>query len=165
MGISFKQVSHTFTGVKKDDVTVAINDINLDINEKNEFVAIVGKTGSGKSTLLQHMNGLVLPTSGVVEIFDNVITPKKRKNPPLKNVRKKVGFVFQFPEYQLFEETVLKDVSFGPKNYKLDNPEEKAKKAMESLHLGEAFYDKHPLLLSGGEMRKVAISGILASEP
>lgn len=109
------------------------------------------------------MNALLVPTIGSVEVDGNVVTYKKQKN--LKKIRQKVGVVFQFPEYQLFEETVLKDVSFGPKNYKLRNPEEKAKRAMSLLHLDERFYNKHPLLLSGGEMRKVAISGILASEP
>ncbi len=166
MGISFKEVSHNFKGIKKDDITVAIDNINLDISDKDEFVAIVGKTGSGKSTLLQHMNALALPTSGVVEIFDNVITPKKRKNPPLKNVRKRVGFVFQFPEYQLFEETVLKDIMFAPINFGLSKEEAK-KKAIEiakMLHI-EHLLKKSPFNLSGGQMRKCAIAGILSYDP
>ena len=164
MGINISKVAFTYFPHRKEEKNKYIlEDINLNINDKNEFIAIVGHTGSGKSTLVQLMNALLVPTKGEVIVDNNVITKKKQKH--LKDIRKKVGVVFQFPEYQLFEETVLKDVSFGPKNYKLDNPEEKAKKAMESLHLGEAFYDKHPLLLSGGEMRKVAISGILASEP
>ena len=166
MGISFKEVSHNFKGIKKDDITVAIDNINLNISDKDEFVAIVGKTGSGKSTLLQHMNALALPTSGVVEIFDNVITPKKRKNPPLKEVRKRVGFVFQFPEYQLFEETVLKDIMFAPINFGLSKEEAK-KKAIEiakMLHI-EHLLKKSPFNLSGGQMRKCAIAGILSYDP
>ena len=110
MGISFKQVSHSYRGLKKKDITIAIDNINLDIASQGEFVAIVGKTGSGKSTLVQHMNALLLPTSGEVRVFDNVITNKKRKNPKLNKIRKHVGYVFQFPEYQLFELTVLKDI-------------------------------------------------------
>lgn len=164
MGINISKVAFTYFPNRKESKNKYIlKDINLKIKDKNEFIAIVGHTGSGKSTLIQLMNALLIPTIGSVEVDGNVITKKKQKN--LRNVRRKVGVVFQFPEYQLFEETVLKDVSFGPKNYKLDNPEEKAKNAMSLLHLTEKFYDKHPLLLSGGEMRKVAISGILASEP
>ena len=100
MGILFENVSHKYYGLKKKDVFTAIADINLKIDEKNEFIAVVGKTGSGKSTLLQHMNALRLPTDGVIDIFGNKITPKKNKNPKLKNVRKRIGYVFQFPEYQ-----------------------------------------------------------------
>ena len=164
MGINISKVAFTyFPSRKKEKNKYILEDINLNIKDKNEFIAIVGHTGSGKSTLIQLMNALLVPALGSVTVDDNVVTSKRQKN--LKSIRKKVGVVFQFPEYQLFEETVLKDVSFGPKNYKLENPEEKAKKAMASLHLSEKFYEKHPLLLSGGEMRKVAISGILASDP
>ena len=109
------------------------------------------------------MNALLVPTIGSVAVDDNEITFKKQKN--LKNVRKKVGLVFQFPEYQLFEETVLKDVCFGPSNFKLDNPETRAKEALEKLKVDKSYYEKSPFKLSGGEMRKVAISGILASDP
>ena len=164
MGINISKVAFTYFPHRKEEKNKYIlKDINLKINDKNEFIALVGHTGSGKSTLIQLMNALLVPTTGSVEVDNNVVTKKHQKN--LKNIRKKVGVVFQFPEYQLFEETVLKDVSFGPRNYKLDEPEEKAKHAMSLLRLDESFYDKHPLLLSGGEMRKVAISGILASEP
>ncbi len=164
MGINISKVAFTyFPNRKVEKNKYILNNINLKISDKNEFIAIVGHTGSGKSTLIQLMNALLVPTIGSVEVDGNVVTYKKQKN--LKKIRQKVGVVFQFPEYQLFEETVLKDVSFGPKNYKLQNPEEKAKRAMSLLHLDERFYNKHPLLLSGGEMRKVAISGILASEP
>lgn len=166
MAISFKEVDHYYPGFKKHEYTIALSNINLEINDKNEFIAIIGKTGSGKSTLLQHMNGLVLPSKGNVVVFDNIITPKKKKNPKLKNVRKRVGFVFQFPEYQLFEETVLKDIMFAPKNFGLSEIEAKAK-AMEIAKLLniENLLNKSPFNLSGGQMRRVAIAGILAYDP
>ena len=166
MGISFEKVSHFYPGLKRKEYTIAIEDINLDINEKNEFIAIVGKTGSGKSTLIQHMNALVIPSKGNVKIFDNIITPNPKKNPKLKNVRKRVGFVFQFPEYQLFEETVLKDIMFAPLNFGATEAEAK-KKAIEIAKLLkiEKLLNKSPFNLSGGQMRKVAIAGILAYEP
>ena len=166
MGISFKNVDHYYPGIKRKDYTIALENVNFDINEKNEFVAIVGKTGSGKSTLLQHMNALKLPTKGTVEIFDNIITPKRKKNPKLKNVRKRVGYVFQFPEYQLFEETVLKDIMFAPINFGFSKDEAK-KKALEAAKiLGvEKILNKSPFNLSGGQMRRVAVAGILAYDP
>lgn len=166
MGISFKGVTHEYPGVKRKEFTLALDDINLDINEKNEFIAVVGKTGSGKSTLIQHMNALMIPTKGNVCIFDKVITPKKRKNPKLRQVRKRVGFVFQFPEYQLFEETVLKDIMFAPINFGFSK-EEANKKALEVAKLLgiEKLLNKSPFNLSGGQMRRAAIAGILAYEP
>lgn len=166
MAISFKEVDHYYPGLKKHEYIVALSNINLEINDKNEFIAIIGKTGSGKSTLLQHMNGLVLPSKGNVVVFDNIITPKKKKNPKLKNVRKRVGFVFQFPEYQLFEETVLKDIMFAPKNFGLSEDKAKAK-AIEIAKLLniENLLNKSPFNLSGGQMRRVAIAGILAYDP
>lgn len=167
MGISFNNVSHFYPGLKKHDYTIALDNINLNINATSEFVAIVGKTGSGKSTLIQHMNALMLPSKGDVKIFDYVITPKKRKNPKLKMVRKKVGFVFQFPEYQLFEETVLKDIMFGPKNFGFKEKEakEKALDVCKILKIDDAILSKSPFNLSGGQMRKVAIAGVLAYDP
>ena len=166
MGISLQQVSHFYPGLKKKDYTIALDDINLDINEKNEFISIVGKTGSGKSTLIQHMNALVLPSRGNVKIFDNIITPKKNKNPKLKSVRKRVGFVFQFPEYQLFEETVLKDIMFAPLNfgYTKEEAEKRARGIAKVLGI-EHILNKSPFNLSGGQMRKVAIAGILSYDP
>ena len=167
MGIKLSQVSFSYHPYKKETKKkknkYVLQDVDLKINEKNEFICIVGHTGSGKSTLMQLCNALLLPTKGEVTVFDNVITNKKHNN--LKMVRKNVGLVFQFPEYQLFEETVLKDVSFGPKNYKIDNPEEKAKEALKTIGLDDTFYERSPFCLSGGEKRKVAISGILASDP
>ncbi len=166
MGISFKEVTHSFRGVKKREIYTALKDISLDINEKDEIIAVVGKTGSGKSTLLKHMNGLYLPTTGNVCVFDCVLTPKPRKNPKLKKVRKRVGYVFQFPEYQLFEETVLKDIMFAPINFgmKREEAEKKAKEVAKLLKI-EDLLNKSPFNLSGGQMRKVAIAGILAYDP
>lgn len=164
MGINFSKVGFTYFPKRKQSKNQYIlENIDLDIKEKGEFICIVGHTGSGKSTLVQLCNALLTPTIGSVKVFDNEVTNKKQKD--LKSIRRKVGLVFQFPEYQLFEETVLKDVSFGPKNFRLDNPEEKAKEALEKIRLDSSYYDKSPFRLSGGQMRKVAISGILASEP
>lgn len=167
MGLHFKDVNHIYNGITKKDNFLALDHINLDINSKNEFITIVGKTGSGKSSLVMHMNALLLPSSGDVYIFDKLIKPKRTKNKNLNDIRKKVGLVFQFPEYQLFEETVLKDVMFGPRNFKISKEEAllKAKAALELVKIDESFYDKSPLSLSGGQMRKVAIAGILAMEP
>ena len=166
MGISFKEVTHKYPGVKRKQFTIALDNINLDISDKNEFVAIVGKTGSGKSTLIEHMNGLILPTSGTVGVFDYVITPKERKNPKLNKIRKRIGFVFQFPEYQLFEETVLKDIMFAPRNFGMSIDEAKVRSidVAKKLHI-EDLLNKSPFNLSGGQMRKVAIAGILSYDP
>lgn len=166
MGISFKEVSHLYPGLKKKQFTVALDAINLDIAAEGEFVAICGKTGSGKSTLIQHMNALLLPTSGNVIVFDKVITPKKKNNPKLKEIRKRVGFVFQFPEYQLFEETVLKDIMFAPRNfgYSVEDAKNKAIEIAKLLKI-EHLLDKSPFNLSGGQMRKCAIAGILSYDP
>lgn len=166
MGISFKEVSHYYHGLKKKDITVALDNINLDIEGQGEFISIVGKTGSGKSTMLEHMNGLSLPSKGCVQIFDYVITPKKKKNPKMKDIRKRVGYVFQFPEYQLFEETVLKDIMFAPKNFGMKEEEAKKRAIEVAKLLGiQSLLNKSPFNLSGGQMRKCAIAGILAYNP
>ena len=166
MGISFKEVTHLYHGTKKRDITVALDNINVNINEKDEFIAIVGKTGSGKSTFMGHINGLKLPSKGYVEVFDNKITPKPRKNPNLNVIRKRVGYVFQFPEYQLFEETVLKDIMFAPLNFGFSQEEAKKKsiEVAKKLHIVKLL-NKSPFNLSGGQMRKVAIAGILSYDP
>ena len=167
MSIKFQEVSHFYEKAKKNEfLPAAINQINLEIEEEGEFVMIMGHTGSGKSTLMQHINGLLLPTSGEVLIGDLKITNKKRKNPKLAPIRKKIGFVFQFPEYQLFEETVLKDIMYGPKNFGFSD--EEAKKAATDIAKRlniTSILDSSPFNLSGGQMRKVAIAGILAYEP
>lgn len=167
MGIELSQVSFSYhpykRETKKKKNKYVLENINVKIQKENEFICIVGHTGCGKSTLMQLFNALLLPTKGEVNIFGNIITNKKHNN--LRLARKQVGLVFQFPEYQLFEETVLKDVSFGPKNYKMDEPEEKAKEALKIIGLDDSFYERSPFCLSGGEKRKVAISGILASNP
>ena len=163
MAIQFKDVSFSYKGIKAEQYE-AIKNINLNIDE-GEFIAICGKTGSGKSTLVQHMNALLEPTKGEVCIFEHTL-PKKRKQ-KISPIRKRVGLVFQFPEYQLFEETVLKDIMFGPKNFGLTNEEakEKALKAAELVGLKEELLEKSPFRISGGQMRRVAIAGILAMEP
>lgn len=144
---------------------LAIHDINIDI-ASGSYVAIIGHTGSGKSTLLQHLNGLIRPTKGEIQIGDKTIVAGK-KDKDLKPVRKKVGIVFQFPEHQLFEETVEKDICFGPMNFGV--PEEEAKKlakeAIKLVGLSEEILQKSPFDLSGGQMRRVAIAGVLAMEP
>lgn len=167
MAIRFDKVSYFYEKPKKNVVSLAaINDINLSIADQDEFVTIIGHTGSGKSTLLQHVNGLLLPTQGCVYINDAKLTNKKRKNPLLKPIRKKVGFVFQFPEYQLFEETVLKDIIYGPKNFGMteQEAEENARDVAEKLKITNIL-NKSPFNISGGQMRKVAIAGILAYNP
>lgn len=165
MGIKFRKVGHEFKSIDGKKSFMAIKDIDLDIEAKGEFIAICGKTGSGKSTLIQHMNALLLPTEGTITIFDKEIFIKKNKK--LNQVRKRVGLVFQFPEYQLFEETVIKDIMFGPINYGIKKTEalEKAKKAAIMAGVSEELWEKSPFRLSGGQMKKVAIADILAMEP
>ena len=163
MGIHFKNVNHEYPSFK--DTTEAIRDINLDIDSKGEFIAILGHTGAGKSTLVQHMNALLLPTSGTLEVFGQTLPPKKREK--INYLRQKVGLVFQFPEYQLFENTILDDIAFGPKNFKetKDQAYDNAKKAAEMVGITEDMYEKSPFRISGGQMRRVAVAGILAMNP
>ncbi|MDY4948458.1 MAG: energy-coupling factor transporter ATPase [Clostridium cadaveris] len=142
----------------------ALDDVSLEIND-GQFVALIGHTGSGKSTLIQHMNGLLKPTSGEIIVDDKNITNKEIK---LSDVRKKVGIVFQYPEYQLFEETIEKDIEFGPRNLGLSDEEIsiRVKKAMKMVGLDfETYKDKSPFELSGGQKRRVAIAGVVAMEP
>ncbi len=141
----------------------ALYDINFNIND-GEFVAVIGHTGSGKSTLIQHLNALIRPTSGEIYINGEDILSK---DTDLKKVRSKVGLVFQYPEYQLFEETVRADIAFGPKNMGLSD-EEVENRVLEALHLvglPEKILDKSPFDLSGGQKRRVAIAGVLSMRP
>jgi energy-coupling factor transport system ATP-binding protein len=162
MEVNFYKVDFKYDKRARENT---LGNINLSIKARGEFIAILGHTGSGKSTLIQHMNALLLPSFGEVEVFGQHIYPKN--NGKLKGVRQKVGLVFQFPEYQLFEETVLKDVMFGPKNFGLneDTARQKALEACKLVGITEDLYDRSPFSLSGGQMRRVAIAGILASEP
>lgn len=142
----------------------ALDDVNIDIKD-GEFIALIGHTGSGKSTLIQHMNGLLEATSGKIIVDGENITEKGVK---LSDVRKKVGLVFQYPEYQLFEETIEKDISYGPTNLGLDEEEihRRVMKSMEMVGLDyETYKDKSPFDLSGGQKRRVAIAGVIAMEP
>ena len=159
----------------------ALSDVSLEI-KKGDLVCIVGKTGSGKSTLVQTFNNLISPTSGYCQVENFYITSdKKLKKELLRNqdklvieenkhvarLRRKVGLVFQFPEYQLFAETIIKDVMFGPKNFGLKEEEAKevAKKSLIEVGIPESYFEKSPFELSGGEKRRVAIAGIIASDP
>lgn len=161
MAINFSEVSFAYyVPRKKRNVRFVLRNVNLNIKETGEMIALVGHTGSGKSTLVQLMNALLMPTTGEVRIMNEPVT-KRRK---LKPIRKKIGLVFQFPEYQIFETTVLKDISFGPANFGIENPEEKARQTAELMGIPDLL-DRSPFTLSGGQLRKVAISGILASDP
>ena len=165
MAIEVKNLRYVYLP-KTPNVVVALDDVSLTIPE-NSFAAFIGRTGSGKSTLVQTLNALLLPTSGEVVVDDFHIGPKKNKNNRIKELRKHVSLVFQFPEYQLFEETVEKDVAFGLKNFGMKNDEaiKKAHEALLSVGLNEKYFTKSPFELSGGEKRRVAIAGILAINP
>ena len=151
---------------KTPNANVAINGVSLTIPE-NAFAAFIGRTGSGKSTLVQNLNALLIPTEGDIYVDDFHICNKKRKNKRIKELRKHVSVVFQFPEYQLFEETVEKDVAFGLRNfgYKEEDALKEAHRVLLSVGLDEKFFKKSPFELSGGEKRRVAIAGILAINP
>ena len=164
MGISLENVSYTYqSGTPFErralfDMTVTIKD--------GSYTAFIGHTGSGKSTIMQLLNGLYLPTSGQVKVDDTIINSQS-KNKEIKPIRKKVGLVFQFPESQLFAETVLEDIAFGPQNFEVSK-EEAEQRALESLRLvglSDELRDQNPFDLSGGQMRRVAIAGILAMQP
>ncbi|KXZ22543.1 energy-coupling factor transporter ATPase [Bacillus nakamurai] len=164
MDIKIKDVEHRYQ-IKTPFERLALYDINAVIKE-GSYVAVIGHTGSGKSTLLQHLNGLLRPTKGQLELGSTTLEAGK-KNKDLKALRKKVGIVFQFPEHQLFEETVLKDISFGPINFgvKKEVAERKAKEMLQLVGLPAEILDRSPFELSGGQMRRVAIAGVLAMEP
>ena len=165
MGIQVKNIFYTYQK-KATNATQALADVSLEINN-NDFLAIVGETGSGKSTLAQMFNALLVPDKGDVLVNDYVINYKNRKSRKLRGLRKHVGLVFQFPEYQLFEETVEKDVAFGVKNFGVKGEEaiKRAHEALKQVGLDESYFKRAPFDLSGGEKRKVAIAGILAIDP
>jgi len=180
-----------------DFASKTLENINLNINQENEFIFLVGQTGSGKSTLVQLLNALLLPNNGYINVFNKDVVKSYKKiiklntnknqqkydlnntkglfvkpqipvfNEHLKEIRKEVGLVFQFPEYQLFESTVLDDVTFGPKNYGLskDDAYREAKYVLRQVGLDSSFDELSPFTLSGGEMRRVAIAGIIACNP
>ena len=165
MGIKVEHIFYTY-GKKASNSTLALDDVSFTIND-NEFVTVVGETGSGKSTLAQMFNALLTPDKGDVLVDNYLINYKNRKSKKLNGLRKHVGLVFQFPEYQLFEETVEKDVAFGVKNFGVKGEEalNKAHLALKQVGLDELYYKRPPFELSGGERRKVAIAGILAIDP
>lgn len=177
--INFNNISFIYN--KKDPNHYdALKEVSFNI-EKGDFIALVGHTGSGKSTLVQTLNGLLLPTSGYTKVFDYYVTADKEIIKKLKKekgfkrkdfkkfsaLRKEVGMVFQFPEYQLFSDTVLKDVMFGPLNFGMNEKEaeEKAIEALTEVGIDSSYYEKSPFEISGGEKRRVAIAGIIASSP
>ena len=163
MPVEAKNLTHVY-GADSPFESNALNDVNFTIND-GEFIGIIGHTGSGKSTLIQHLNGLLKPTGGTV-IVDGL--DLMDKNTKMKDVRRRIGLVFQYPEYQLFEETVEKDIAFGPKNLGLDEKDTAARvrDAMRLVELDYAqFAGKSPFELSGGQKRRVAIAGVLAMEP
>ena len=164
MDIQFKNVSYAYEAGTPIEHT-ALENINLTILSQ-KVTAIIGKTGSGKSTLVQHLNALLKPTEGVVRIDDRSIT-STTTNRQLKALRKKVGTVFQFPEVQLFGQTIAEDIMFGPKNYGVreDEARQIARKTLELVGLDASFMDRSPFDLSGGQQRRVAIAGVLALEP
>ena len=162
MAIIIHELQHIYNaGVAGEKM--ALHDVNLKIQD-GEFIGLIGHTGSGKSTLIQHLNGLLKPTAGTVfyngeDIFD--------KDYSMKKLRSKVGLVFQYPEYQLFESSVIEDVRFGPKNIGLEplKVDMNAFEALKQVGIGEELLDVSPLELSGGQKRRVAIAGVLAMEP
>lgn len=164
MPIQFEKVSHHYNAGTQF-AYVALDNIDLTLNE-GKVTAVIGATGSGKTTLVQHLNALLLPTTGKITVLDRVIDSAEKPK-KLKELRKKVGLVFQFPEYQLFEETIEKDICFGPKNFGISEQEAKqrAREVIRLVGLDESFLQKSPLDLSGGQKRRVAIAGILAMDP
>jgi energy-coupling factor transport system ATP-binding protein len=164
MDISLKQVEYRYQANTPFE-HLAIQDVSIDISS-GTYMAIIGHTGSGKSTILQHLNALLQPTEGTVVIGSREIKAHQR-NKNLKDVRQKVGICFQFPEHQLFEETVEKDIIFGPMNFGVSEQEAKRRARAALVHVGltEEILEKSPFDLSGGQMRRVAIAGVLAMDP
>lgn len=163
MSIKIENLSHIYMP-KTPFEKIALNNLNCEIKD-GEFIALIGHTGSGKSTFIQHLNGLLRPTSGKIIVDGVDISDKKVK---LSDIRKKVGLVFQYPEYQLFEETIEKDIEYGPRNLGISEEEisERVKKSMAMVGLDyETYKDKSPFDLSGGQKRRVAIAGVIAMEP
>ena len=164
MGIILDNVSYTYQE-GTPFASAALSDVSLSI-EDGSYTAIIGHTGSGKSTILQLLNGLLVPTAGSVRVFDTLITSTS-VNKQIRQIRKQVGLVFQFAENQIFEETVLKDVAFGPQNFgvSVEEAEAIAREKLALVGIDESLFERSPFELSGGQMRRVAIAGILAMEP
>ena len=164
MGIALENVSFTYQeGTPL--ASAALSDVSLTIKD-GSYTALIGHTGSGKSTILQLLNGLLVPSQGSVRVFDTLITSTS-KNKDIRQIRKQVGLVFQFAENQIFEETVLKDVAFGPQNFGVseEDADQIAREKLALVGIDESLFDRSPFELSGGQMRRVAIAGILAMEP
>ena len=164
MGIALENVSFIYQeGTPL--ASTALSDVSLTI-EDGSYTALIGHTGSGKSTILQLLNGLLVPSQGSVRVFDTLITSTS-KNKDIRQIRKQVGLVFQFAENQIFEETVLKDVAFGPQNFGVseEDAEQIAREKLALVGIDESLFNRSPFELSGGQMRRVAIAGILAMEP
>ena len=164
MGIALENVSFTYQE-GNPLASTALSDVSLTI-EDGSYTALIGHTGSGKSTILQLLNGLLVPSQGSVRVFDTLITSTS-KNKDIRQIRKQVGLVFQFAENQIFEETVLKDVAFGPQNFGVseEDAEQIAREKLALVGIDESLFNRSPFELSGGQMRRVAIAGILAMEP
>lgn len=164
MGIALENVSYIYQN-GTPFASTALSDVSLTIKD-GSYTALIGHTGSGKSTILQLLNGLLVPTDGEVRVFDTLITSTS-VNKEIRQIRKQVGLVFQFAENQIFEETVLKDVAFGPQNFGVSREEAEtiAREKLALVGIDESLFERSPFELSGGQMRRVAIAGILAMEP
>ena len=164
MGITLENVSYIYQN-GTPFASTALSDVSLTIKD-GSYTALIGHTGSGKSTILQLLNGLLVPTDGEVRVFDTLITSTS-VNKEIRQIRKQVGLVFQFAENQIFEETVLKDVAFGPQNFGVSREEAEtiAREKLALVGIDESLFERSPFELSGGQMRRVAIAGILAMEP